>query len=153
MTRTKLALFAIPVLASIIIGATVTPVFAGVLEATVDVKPGSDPNSVNTNSKGVLPVAILGSEDFDATQIDQDSISAYTTSVDFNFDAWVASPIRCSIEDVNEDGILDLNCKFLKDDLMLDCWTNGLNVSGNLVNGISLFGSDTIRPVPCVEDL
>ncbi len=28
-------------------------------EITIDIKPGSDPNSINLNSKGVIPVAIL----------------------------------------------------------------------------------------------
>ena len=154
MTRTKIALFAIPILATIMVVATIPPVFAPGFEVEIDVKPGSDPNSVNTNSKGVLPVAILGSEIFDVTQIDQSSIFAYTTSVDFIFDAWVTFPLRCSVEDVNDDGILDLNCKFLKGDLMLDCWTNGIIVSGTLVSsGISFAGSDTIRPVPCENDL
>jgi len=119
------------------------------LQVEIDIKPGSDPNSVNTNSKGVLPVAILGSENFDATQIDQDSITAFTTSVDFLVDEWIAMPLRCSIEDVSDDGILDLNCKFSKEELLLNCWTNGLVVSGNLLDGTPFIGSDTIRPVPC----
>jgi len=40
----------------------------------VDVKPGSDVNPLNLKSKGVLPVAILGSETFDVTQIDPASL-------------------------------------------------------------------------------
>ena len=36
----------------------------------VDIKPGSCPNPLNVASKGVLPVAILGSGDFDVTDID-----------------------------------------------------------------------------------
>jgi len=36
---------------------------------TIDIKPGSDPNSVNPKSKGVIPVAILGSGDLDALQV------------------------------------------------------------------------------------
>ena len=122
----------------------------------IDVKPGSDPNSVNVNTKGVLPVAIIGSDDFDATQIDPSSIIGVTTSVDAFVDAfddeWFATPLRCSIDDVNDDGILDVNCKFSKEGLMLDCWTNGIIISGNLFDGTPFTGSDTIRPVPCAED-
>jgi len=123
-----------------------------VVPLSVDIKPGSFPNSVNINARGVLPVAILTTDTFDATQIDQDSITAFTTSVDFLVDEWEATPLRCSIEDVNDDGTLDLNCKFLKGDLVLNCWTNGLVVSGNLLDGTPFIGSDTIRPVPCDED-
>jgi len=118
----------------------------------IDVKPGSDPNSVNVNTRGVLPVAILGGPDLDVEEIDISSVAGVTTSVDFAIaDLWVALPLRCSVGDVNDDGILDLNCKFSKNELMLDCWTSGLIVSG-LLDGTPFIGSDTIRPVPCDED-
>jgi len=82
----------------------------------IDIKPGSCPNPLNVKSRGVLPVAILGSEDFDVYSIDIASIRL----------AGVA-PIRSSYEDVttpvseaNEcecstegpDGFLDLTLKF-----------------------------------------
>ena len=123
------------------------------LPVDIDIKPGSDPNSVNVNTKGVLPVAILGGPDLDVEEIDISSVAGVTTSVDFAIaDLWVALPLRCSVGDVNDDGILDLNCKFSKNELMLDCWTSGLIVSGNLLDGTPFIGSDTIRPVPCDED-
>ena len=40
------------------------------IEVFVDIKPGSCPNPLNTGSKGVLPVAIAGTVDFDVTVID-----------------------------------------------------------------------------------
>jgi hypothetical protein len=40
----------------------------------VDIKPRSCPNPVNVKSRGVLPVAILGTGDLDATQIDPASV-------------------------------------------------------------------------------
>ena len=43
-------------------------------EIDVDVKPGSDVNPLNLKSNGVLPVAILGSETFDVSQIDPGSL-------------------------------------------------------------------------------
>jgi hypothetical protein len=55
----------------------------------LDIKPESCPNPINTKSKGVLPVAILGTGDFDVTDIDVASISL--EGVD---------PIRSSVEDV-----------------------------------------------------
>ena len=39
-------------------------------KVTIDIKPGSDPNSINLGSAGVIPVAILSSEAFDATTVD-----------------------------------------------------------------------------------
>ena len=153
MIKNKIALLAIPILATIMVVATISPVFApDTNNVGIDVKPGSDPNSVNVNTRGVLPVAILGSDNFDVAQIVQETISAYTTTVDAAPGGVPTSPLRCSIEDVNDDAILDLNCKFLKGDLVLNCWTNGLKVMVNLMDGTPFTGSDTIRPIPCNED-
>ena len=40
------------------------------LDVPVDIKPTSCPNPLNVKSKGVLPVAILGTVDFDVSDID-----------------------------------------------------------------------------------
>jgi hypothetical protein len=60
-----------------------------VIDVDIDIKPGSCPNPFNGKSKGVLPVAILGAEDFDVTAVDIASVRL----------AGVA-PIRSSFEDV-----------------------------------------------------
>jgi hypothetical protein len=39
------------------------------IEVTIDIKPGSDPNAINPSSRGVIPVAILTTESFDATTV------------------------------------------------------------------------------------
>ena len=44
------------------------------VEVVIDIKPGSCPNPFNGKSKGSVPVAIVGSEDFDVTLIDPDSL-------------------------------------------------------------------------------
>ncbi len=59
------------------------------VSVAVDIKPGSCPNPLNVESKGMLPVAILGSEDFDVTDID----IAPTRLAG-------VPPIRSSLEDV-----------------------------------------------------
>jgi len=43
----------------------------------IDIKPWSDPNSINTKSKSVVPVAILGSAGFDVTAIDPATLDLY----------------------------------------------------------------------------
>lgn len=60
-----------------------------VSEVAVDVKPGSCPNPINLKSKGVLPVAILGTYDLDVSDIDVASVRL----------AGIA-PLRSAIEDV-----------------------------------------------------
>jgi len=50
---------------------SVTPT---VLPVEIDIKPGSYPNSINPNSNGVIPVAILTTPSFDATTVDPLSV-------------------------------------------------------------------------------
>jgi len=55
----------------------------------LDIKPTSCPNPLNVKSKGVLPVAILGTDSFDATQVDPSTITLQGVA-----------PIRWAIADV-----------------------------------------------------
>ena len=129
----------------------------GIVEITVaiDIKPGSCPNPLNIKSKGVLPVAILGTDDFDVTTIDPASIRL----------AGVA-PIRSSIEDVStpllekqdecdcitegKDGIDDLTLKFDTQEIVsvLGEVADGdelvLPLRGELTDGTPIEGEDCI---------
>lgn len=93
-----------------------------VLEIGVDIKPQSCPNPINVNGKGVLPVAILGTEEFDVTTVDPASVRLEGVA-----------PLRWSLEDVatpyegdlngychdlGPDGCLDLNLKFKTQELV-----------------------------------
>ena len=72
---------------------TLTIIPTPALQVIVDIKPGSCPNPLNVKSSGVLPVAILGTADFDVTTIDATSIRLAGVS-----------PLRSSIEDVGRAG-------------------------------------------------
>ncbi|MQY56694.1 hypothetical protein GH140_00640, partial [bacterium] len=61
----------------------------------VDIKPGSCPNPLNLKSKGVLPIAILGTEDFDVTKIDP----ATLILVREGYEEPGVSPLRWAYED------------------------------------------------------
>lgn len=43
-------------------------------QVEIDIKPGSDSNSVNLNSNGRIAVAILSTDEFDATQVDASTV-------------------------------------------------------------------------------
>jgi hypothetical protein len=64
--------------------------------APIDVNPGSCPNPFNVKGKGVLPVAILGMEGFDVTQIDPASVRIVRKGV---ADPLQVAPLRWSFED------------------------------------------------------
>lgn len=48
-----------------------------VIEVAIDIKPGSDPNSIDSqDEKGVIPVAILSNDTFNApSQVDRESLT------------------------------------------------------------------------------
>ncbi len=92
-----------------------TPV-SPVLEVAVDIKPGSCPNPVNVKSSGLLPIAILGSEDVNVIDIDPTSIRL--TGVEPLRSGYedVAGPVSdsndCNCITNGPDGFLDIILKF-----------------------------------------
>jgi hypothetical protein len=58
------------------------------VEVAVDIKPESCPNPLSVKDKGVFSVAIVGTEDFDVTQVDPASVTLAGVS-----------PLRWSVED------------------------------------------------------
>ena len=115
-------------------------------EVEIDIKPSSDPNSINQKSKGLLPVAIFGSPEFDVTQID-------TTTVDFDIFEVNGSTIatKCNIEDVDDDGIDDMVCFFKIKDIDHKCTAEFVvgQIQGELLDGTPFRGIDDVRWVNC----
>ncbi len=62
----------------------------------IDVKPGSCPNPLGLKDRGVFPVAVLGLEGFDVSQIDPASVTLFRKGI---IDAIHVSPLRWSYED------------------------------------------------------
>jgi hypothetical protein len=92
-----------------------------VIHVPVDIKPGSCPNPFNGKSKGVVPVAVLGTKDFDVTTIDPGTIQLTREAYDVGVPPlrWaledVGTPFEgelCDCHDLNGDGWLDLTLKF-----------------------------------------
>jgi len=79
----------------------------------IDIKPGSDPNSINLKSKGVVPVVLLGSEGFDATEVD-------ASTVTFGPGEATIAHNSAHVEDVNGDGYDDMVLHFRTQELNLD---------------------------------
>jgi probable HAF family extracellular repeat protein len=85
-------------------------------EVAVDIKPGTCPNPVNVRSKGVLLVAILGSEEFDVTDVDVASIQLAGVGPLRSGYEDIAAPVLdtndCNCTEEGPDGFLDLTLKF-----------------------------------------
>jgi sugar lactone lactonase YvrE len=125
----------------------------------VDIKPQSCPNPINVGANGTLPVAILGTSDFDVTTVDPSSMKLQGVS-----------PLRYAVEDVatpftgellsatscttdGGDGFTDLVLFFDKQAVSaaLGTVTNGqvlvLTLTGNLLpgfGGTAISGQDVV---------
>jgi hypothetical protein len=121
--------------------------FEAVIPVDIDIKLGSDDNSINLCSNGAVPVAILGSETFDVNDIKTDSLrlAEATVKIVGNKDPHSL----CSTEDVNDDGFDDLVCQFNTTELVdvLDGTSTSATVKGETVDGTPIEGSDTINIV------
>ena len=109
-----------------------------IISVDVDIKPGSDVNPVNTKSKGVIPVAILSTADFDVADID-------VTSVTFGPDGATESHGKAHIEDVNDDGLDDLVLHFKTQDSGIVKGDTEACVVGTTIYGTAIEGCDIIR--------
>jgi len=147
MTQTKLAFMTIPALAAVLIIGTFAPASAGFLgNVEIDIKPGSDPNSINPNSMGLVPVAILTTDDFDATSVNPDTL-IFMAADDLIGDEDYRNCVRHGLEDVDGDGDLDLVCKFPQKTTWITCDTTQGAIIGETFGGQIIRGFDSINPV------
>lgn len=103
----------------------------------IDIKPGSDPNSINLKSKGVVPVAVLTTDWFKASDIDPDSVLFAN-----------AGPVRWTLEDVDGDGDMDMLFHFRTKDLDLTRTSTEATLTGTTYAGPVIQGTDTVNIVP-----
>ena len=109
--------------------------------AGIDIKPTSKSNNINPAKQGVLLVAVLGSRDFDATQVDSSTVC---------FGRAKASPVRDSrVVNVNHDGYPDMLFSFSREDTGIECGDKSAWLSGKTFGGEEFAGADSIRTVGC----
>jgi hypothetical protein len=135
-------------------------VLSQAIEVPVDVLPTSCPNPFNVGATGVLPVAILGTADFDVTDIDPETVTLEGVS-----------PLRSSLEDTatpyqpfvgkpldqyacelfGPDGYMDLVLHFDRQAIAaaIGSVANGdvvmLGLEGELFDGTPIVGEDVVR--------
>ncbi len=133
----------------VIIGAGGEPI-----EVALDIKPQSCPNPLNVKSKGLLPVAILGTDDFDVSSIDITTLKLNGEApVKNSFEdvtAPTALPAPCDCEELVPDTYQDLTLKFDRQAIIatLGAVENGdeilLTLTGELTDGTPIEGSDCV---------
>ena len=120
----------------------------------VDIKPASCPNPLNVKSKGVLPVAILGSEDLDVNAINIASVRLDGVAPVRSSYEDVAAPLadanECECTTEGPDGYLDLTLKFKTQEIVeVIGEVNHGDVLTLPLTGV-LFGERPIEGADCV---
>lgn len=139
-------------------------VFNGLM-VPMDIKPGSCQSPLNVRSRGVLPVAILGSEEFDVTTIDPATILLTregfegVSAIRYSYED-VGSPSAgelCVCDDLAEedpidDGNMDLTLKFRVPELVEGLGLKDVESKETIIltiNGTadstSIMGQDCVR--------
>ena len=129
------------------------------LEVSLDIKPRSCPNRLNTKSRLFISAAILGSEYFDVSEVDISSVRVEGVEpLRWSFKD-VATPflpmvgkIDCyeDCNDLGPDGFMDLTLKFDTQAIVKalgevedgQCLT--LQLTGNLYDGTPIVGEDVV---------
>jgi hypothetical protein len=107
-----------------------------VRSVTIDIKPGGEPNSINLRSKGVTPVAILTTEDFDASTVNPATVTLEGVA-----------PVKSRMQDVDGDGDLDLLLHFSTKELaeVLSTASTEATLTGETNEGIAIEGTDSVK--------
>lgn len=112
------------------------------IPVAIDIKPNSFPNSINLKSKGNIPVAILTTDIFDATTVDE-------TTVLFGATGTEAALVHSDIEDVDGDLDTDMILHFNTQDTDILCGDTSAFLTGETFGGQAIEGSDSIKTVGC----
>lgn len=110
----------------------------------IDVQPGGQRGCLNSDGNGVIPVAILGMPDFDASGIDPSSVALAG-----QFVRVVGNGRELAhLEDVNDDGIEDLVVQIDDSEAVYGAGAGSATLTGETFDGVRIIGADEICVVP-----
>jgi hypothetical protein len=117
-----------------------------VTSVAIDIKPNDYPNVINLGSRGVVPVAVLSTPDFDATSIDPATVTLAGAGVALR---GKADHYLASIDDIDGDGLLDLLLHVETENFVPGAFQDGAAwLTGSTYAGQGIEGWDEITIVP-----
>jgi hypothetical protein len=115
------------------------------ISISIDIKPGSFPNSINLASAGSVPVAMLSSATFDARTIVPETVSLAGARVKL---VGKSNRALCAAEDVNGDTRLDLVCQVVTAQFIIEVGDSVAVLEADTIYGQHVRGQDSINIVP-----
>lgn len=113
-----------------------------ILEVIIDIRPKSDANKINPNSKGKVAVAIVSTNEFDAANVDLNTVRFGATGTE-------ASPVVIAKRDFDRDKDRDLVLRFEIRETGIECGDTFASLTGQTLDGIPILGSAPIQTVHC----
>jgi hypothetical protein len=107
------------------------------------------PNKINPYSRGVIPVAILGSEHMDVSDIDVATLRFGPGEAACKHDLTDEWTYNEHLDDVNLDGHMDLMMHYRVEGAGIACGDESATLTGSLLNGEPFAGTDTFETVGC----
>ena len=115
---------------------------------TIDIKPDDRFNKINLSARGLLPVAVLTTDDFDASQFAPEMAHLSDAEIAMTMGCVGADAVRWKYADVNYDGRLDLVFFFRIRDLNLTSRSTAATLMAHGTYGstdIHILGTDSVR--------
>ena len=123
-----------------LVSLTSTPPMPPTIEVTIDIKPANKENPINPRSEGEVKVAILTTEDFDASTVDPSTV---------RFGTGAAAPVDYWLDAAKRKGGSDLVLKFHTQETAIRCGDTEAALTGETFDGIPIIGMDFISTVGC----
>jgi hypothetical protein len=106
----------------------------GIIELEIDIRPWRNPNTINLKCKGVVSVAVLTTQNFDASVVMPYSVTFAG-----------ASPVWWRLADVDRDGDMDMLFHFRTQELVeLNEDSTEATLTGETSDGMAFKGTDSV---------
>jgi CSLREA domain-containing protein len=114
----------------------------------IDIRPGSDSNPIVPSGRGNLPVAVLGSDTFDAMDVDVTTLAFGPEAAAPSHDLTKSGAFENHLRDVNDDGLTDLISHYRIENTGIAPDDTEACIAGETLDGTPFEGCDVIKAVP-----